>query len=200
MDMRIDAACCQDFSFAGDDLGAGADHDIDAGLDVGIAGLADPRDAAIPDRQIRLDDAPVIDDQRVGDDRIGRAFGLGRLRLSHAVADHLAAAELDLFAVDRQVAFDFDEQLGIGEPDPVADRRAEHLGIEPARHASHQSSAPITAPSKALHDAPAAIRNQGDLAALTRLEAHRGSGRDIEPLTAPAARSNERAALVSAKW
>ena len=47
MDMRVDAAGGQDFAFAGDDLGAGADHDIDAGLDVGVAGLADPRDAAV---------------------------------------------------------------------------------------------------------------------------------------------------------
>ena len=108
MDMRVDAAGGQDLSLPGNDFGAGADHDVDTGLDVGVAGLADPRDAAVPDRQIRLDDAPVIDDQRVGDDRIDRAFGLRHLRLPHPVANDLAAAELDLLAVDRQVAFDFD--------------------------------------------------------------------------------------------
>ena len=35
------AAGGDDHAFAGDHLGAGADHDVDAGLDVGVAGLAD---------------------------------------------------------------------------------------------------------------------------------------------------------------
>ena len=43
----------------------------DARLDVGIARLADRPDAAVLDADVGLDDAPVIDDQRVGDDRVG---------------------------------------------------------------------------------------------------------------------------------
>jgi hypothetical protein len=45
------------------------------------------------------------------------------LRLPHAVADHLAAAEFDFLAIVGRgvVVFDFDEQLGIGEADAVAD-------------------------------------------------------------------------------
>jgi hypothetical protein len=39
----------------------------------------------------------VIDDQRVGDHRIGH-IPRQALALTHAVADHLAAAELHLFA------------------------------------------------------------------------------------------------------
>ena len=35
------------------------------------------------------------------------------LALAHAVADHLAAAELDLFAVDGVVALDLDDELGV---------------------------------------------------------------------------------------
>ena len=47
--------------FAGDDLGAGADHDVDAGLHVGIAGLAELRDRAVLDPDVALDDAPPVD-------------------------------------------------------------------------------------------------------------------------------------------
>src|SRR5690606_9169710 len=95
MDVRIDAARGQDLAFARDDLGARADHDVDAGLRVRVAGLADPRDAPVLDTDVGLDDAPPVDDQRVRDDGVD---GLVRraLTLPHAVADHLAAAELDL--------------------------------------------------------------------------------------------------------
>ena len=48
--------------------------DVDARLDVGIAGLADRGDAAVLDADIGLDDAPVVDDQRVGDDGVDRAL------------------------------------------------------------------------------------------------------------------------------
>ena len=74
MDMGVDAAGGEDLAFAGDDLGAGADDDVDAGLDIGIAGLADRGDAAVLDADVGLDDAPMIEDQRVGDDRIDRAL------------------------------------------------------------------------------------------------------------------------------
>jgi hypothetical protein len=60
---------------------------------------------AVLDADIGLDDAPVIDDHGVGDDGIDH-FGVDALRLPHAVADDLAAAEFHLFAVDREVAFD----------------------------------------------------------------------------------------------
>ena len=45
--------------FAGDDLGAGADHDRHAGLDVRVAGLADAGDAPALQADVGLDDAPV---------------------------------------------------------------------------------------------------------------------------------------------
>ncbi len=54
------------------------------------------------------------------------------LALAHAVADHLAAAELDLLAVDRAVAFDLDDKLGVGEAQPVAGSGAEHRRISAA--------------------------------------------------------------------
>jgi hypothetical protein len=42
---------------------------------------------------VGLDDAPVVDDERVGDHGVGD-LGREALALAHAVADHLAAAEL----------------------------------------------------------------------------------------------------------
>ena len=56
----------------------GADRDGDAGLDVGIAGLADLPDAAVLDADVGLDDAPVVDDQRVGDHGVGDVLAATR--------------------------------------------------------------------------------------------------------------------------
>ncbi len=95
MDVRIDSAGGDDAVFSGDDLGPWPDHDVDPGLDVGIAGFADAADAA--------------------------------------VADDLAAAELDLLAIDRAVALDLNDELGVGQPQSIARGRPEHCGIGAAR-------------------------------------------------------------------
>ena len=75
MDMRVHGAGGEDLAFAGDRLGAGADDDVDARLRVRIAGLADRGDAAVLQADIGLDDPPMIDDQRIGDDGVDGAFG-----------------------------------------------------------------------------------------------------------------------------
>ena len=64
VDVRVDAARGEDAALAGDDLGARADHDVDAGLHVGVAGLADAANAPVLDADVRLDDAPVVEDRR----------------------------------------------------------------------------------------------------------------------------------------
>jgi hypothetical protein len=122
VDVAVEAAGGDDLALARDRLGAGADHDVDAGLGVGVAGLADGADPAVAQADVGLDDAGVIEDQGVGDHRVDRALGPRRLGLAHAVADHLAAAELDFLAIDRAVRLDLDEQLGVGEAHLVADR------------------------------------------------------------------------------
>ena len=50
-------------------------------------------------------------------------------RLAHAVAQHLAAAELALVAVDGGVALDLGDEAGVAEPDAVAGRRAVDVGV-----------------------------------------------------------------------
>jgi hypothetical protein len=74
-------------------------------------------DAPVAQAHVGLVDAGVVHDQRVGDDRVHRAFGAGALGLAHAVADHLAAAELHLLAIGGQVALDLDPEVGVGEAD-----------------------------------------------------------------------------------
>src|SRR5882757_9496786 len=130
MDVAVEAAGGEDFSLPRDDVGAGSDHDGDAGLNVGIAGLADRRDHAFLDRDVGFDDAPVIDDQCIGDHSVGRALGVGDLRLAHAVADYLAAAELHLLAIGGEILFHLDDEVGIGQPHPVPGGGPEHVGID----------------------------------------------------------------------
>ena len=129
VDVGVEAAGGEDLALARDHLGAGADDDGDAGLDVGIAGLADRMNEPVLQAHVGLHDPPMVEDERVGDDGVDGASGARGLRLAHAVADHLAAAELHLLAVGGEILLDLDEEVGVGEPDPVARGRAEHVGI-----------------------------------------------------------------------
>jgi hypothetical protein len=74
----------------------------------------------------------VIEDERVGDDGVDRALPVGDLALPHAVADHLAAAELDLLAVAAKILLYLDDDVGVGEPHPISGGGTEHLGVNRA--------------------------------------------------------------------
>ena len=133
----------EDLALAGDGFGRRSDDDVDAGLDVGIAGLADAGDLAVLDADVGLDDAPVVDDQRIGDDRVDGAFAARELRLAHAVADDLAATEFHLLAIGGEVPLHLDDEVGIGKADLVAGGRAEHVGIGLAGNpVGHGSASP----------------------------------------------------------
>src|SRR5690606_21316327 len=90
------------------------------------------------DADVGLDDAPVVEDQRVRDHDVD-GFRRRALALAHAVAYDLAAAELDLVAVDRRITLDLDDERRVAQADAVARRRAEHVGIGAARDAAHES-------------------------------------------------------------
>ncbi len=170
------------------------------GCTSGLPALPIRVDAAVQEGDVGLDDAPMVDDQRVGDDGVDRPLGLRGLGLAHAVADHLAAAELDLLAIDGEVALDLGEQIGVGEAHAVAGGRAIHVGIGGARDAGHLQRRPS--------------RRRGTLAR----PAGRDSGTSVTSRVWPgsnrtavpagmssrwpraAARSNCSAGLVSAKW
>ena len=142
---RASKACCgqmkwtwvsippavSDQPFGGDDFGGHADDHprIDALHHVGIARLADAGDPAVLDADVGLVDAGVVDDQGVGDHAIQRV-GLAHARgLAHAVAEHLAAAEFALVAVDGEVVLDFQPQFRVAEANAVAGRRSVDLGV-----------------------------------------------------------------------
>ena len=79
VDVAVEPAGRQDTAFTRDGLGAGADDDVDAGLRVGVAGLADLVDAPVLEAHVGLIDPGVIDDQGVGDDCVHCALGTGGL-------------------------------------------------------------------------------------------------------------------------
>ena len=180
VDVGVDAAGGEDLAFAGDDFGAGADDDGNAGLDVGVAGLADGVDAAAEEGDVGFDDAPVVDDEGVGDDGVDGALGLAGLGLAHAVADDLAAAELHFLAVDGVVVFDFGPEVGVGE----AGRGRLWWDRTCRRRRGGRSQLAADLAAEAVDDALAAKGDEGDVAFLAGFEAGGGAGGDVEALAA----------------
>ena len=148
--VRVDGAGGDDQALAGDGLRRDADDHArrDAGHRVRVAGLADAGDAPALYADVGLDDARPVDDQRVGDDAVERLGVAASRALALGVAQHLAAAELALVAVDGVVVLDLDHQVRVAEADAVAGRRAEHVDVLGARQlAAH--AAPSTAADEA---------------------------------------------------
>src|SRR5580658_3090390 len=114
MDVYIDAAGCDDLSFASDRFRPRSDDNIYIRLDIGISCFADCRNMAIFNADISFYDSPVVENQRVSNDGINRSFGSGTLRLAHAVAHNLPASELHLLSIDSEVLFHLDNEVGIG--------------------------------------------------------------------------------------
>jgi len=108
MDMGIDAAGGQDQSLTRDDLGRRADGNADLGLDIGISGLADSPDGSVLQADIGFANAPVVDDEGIGDH--GICNGVARtLPLPHSIADDFAAAEFHFLSIHREILFHLDE-------------------------------------------------------------------------------------------
>ena len=128
VDMGVDAAgggdqVCAVVHFGGradDHIGGNAVHGV------GVARLADADDAAVADADVGFHDAPMVDDDHIGNHEIQHVFiaaaGIGRL--CHAVAHRFAAAEFAFVAVGEQVALDFGKELRIAQADFVAHGRA----------------------------------------------------------------------------
>ncbi len=133
--VAVDRARGEDLPVPGDDLRAGPDGQagMDAVHGVRVAGLTERDDPPVADTDVGLDHPPVVEHHGAGDDEIGRALRAGRQRLPHGFADDLAAAEDRLVAgaaegrAPAAVLGDLDDQIGVGEPDAVTDRRV-HTG------------------------------------------------------------------------
>ena len=114
----------------------------------GLPALPDGHDAPGPDPDVRLHDAPVVEDQGIGDHQVQHSLTRGGARgLAHAVADHLPAAELHLVSVGGEVALDLDEEIRIREANPVADGGAIEIGVLPPGQAQAHEPAPRKPPA-----------------------------------------------------
>ena len=129
MDVGVDGAGGDDVALAGNRLGARAHDDVDPIGDVGVARLADRTDTAVAQADVGLNNAPPIEDQGIGDHRVHGPIGAAGLGLAHAIADHLAAAELHLIAVAGEVLLHLEDQLGVRQAQPVAGGGAVGLGV-----------------------------------------------------------------------
>ena len=98
-------------------------------LDVGVASLADRADPPVAHADVGLHDAPVVDDDRVGDDEVRRAVGARGLRLSLTVANDLAAAEDDLFAVSGESRSICSYEVRVAQSDAIARGRTVEIGV-----------------------------------------------------------------------
>ena len=114
VNVGINAARREDHPFPGDRLGAGANDDVYIVLNVGIARFANFDDAALFNAHIGFDDAPPVQNQGVGNHGVHRPIGAGNGGLAHAVADHLAAAKLDLIPIGCEVLLYLNDQVCVG--------------------------------------------------------------------------------------
>ena len=180
--VHVDRARGEDPALARDDVGGRADHEVrvDAVGDVGVAGPAERDDPAVAEPDVGLDDAPVVEDHGVGDDRVGRALGPRQRGLGHRLPDRLASAEDGLLAAEGQVLLDLDPQVGVAEPDLVPDGGAVERGVLAAGELSHRP-APGPDDLEAGHQAPTAQRHDRHLAGGAGLEPPRRARRDVEP-------------------
>ena len=129
MNMAVKATSGQYFTFACNNFGSGTNNYIDIGLSVGVSSLANRRDTASAQGNISLIDPCMIQDQSIGNNRIDGPCGAGDLRLAHAITDHFATPELNLFSIGRQIFFNLDKQVCISQADLITRCRAIHARI-----------------------------------------------------------------------
>ena len=113
MNMGIHTTSGQNHAFARNDLSRCTNWNRDRRLNIRVACLADTPDPTRLETDIGFNNPEHrIDDQCIGDDRVSH-LSSHALTLPHAIADNLATPELDLFAVDRVVVFDLDDEIGV---------------------------------------------------------------------------------------
>jgi len=131
----------------------------------------------------------------VGEDEVEAVVIEDEGTLAHAVADDFPAAEFDFVAVAAsfgdEIAFDLNEEIGVGEANLVSYGWAEHVGVltagEAERHgerrvnfADYGSRGPLTWALRPVDFAAAGKADEVDFAGVARFEADGGAGWDIE--------------------
>ena len=113
MNMGINPARRQNHALSRHHFGRSPNDNIDRILNVGIAGFADFDNFSVFNANIRLNNAPPIEDQGIGDHQIDGSLFTGNGGLTHAVSNDFATPKFDLIPVDRQILLDFDQKVGI---------------------------------------------------------------------------------------
>ncbi len=133
MDMRVETASRHDHPLAGDDLSPRANDElrVDAGLDERVPGFADSHDPAVADAEVALHDPPIVEHDGVGDHdvEVRGSLLVPIRRLALPITNDFAAAEDDLLAIDGEVLFDLDDEIGVAQADAVADGRSVMPGV-----------------------------------------------------------------------
>ena len=180
---------------------------IDAVHRVGVAGLADADDAAVAHADVGLDHAPVVEDQRAGDDQIGRALPAARCGRDWPIDSRITLPPPNTASSPpaHRSSLDLDQQVGVGQADAVAGGRAVQPPVA-GRARSQPSPAPTHrgAPRPRRAGRPRCGRRRS--APASTLRAMPGSKRTDVPAAMSsrwpraASRSNSSAGLASAKW
>ncbi len=134
VNVGVDAASGEDHPFASDRLRPRANDNVHIVLNVRVPGLTNGSNFAILNPHIGLDNAPPIQNQRVGDHGVHRSGGIGNRRLPHAIPDHLPTPELDLIAIGGVVPLHLNDQFGVGQTDAITHRGAKGFGVGTAIH------------------------------------------------------------------
>src|SRR6266849_3212947 len=134
VDMTVDPSRRHQHIFARDYLGARAYHQFGVYSlhRIGVASFTNLHDTSILNANIAFNDAPVIDNQRVGNDKVERAIRSltrGATALPHTIANDLASTKSDLVAIHGEIFLYLDQQFGIRQAHTVTCGRAVQVRI-----------------------------------------------------------------------
>lgn len=100
---------------------------MNAGHDVRVTGLADSGNTAVTDPDVGLDDSPVVDDDPRPCDGVGGTVGTNRQDCpidSRSTFPPPNTASSPAGQATTAILGDLDEQIGVGQPDPVTGCRS----------------------------------------------------------------------------
>src|SRR5215472_11540189 len=199
--MHVNAAGRDDLTFARDHFGSRPNNYVHVRLHIRIAGFPDGSNTPVLNGDVGFYNSPVIQDQRIGDDRINGALTASALRLAHTVADDFSTAELYLFTINCEVLLRFNGKVSIREAHLVPDGRSKHLRVcRAADFVRHSQSPPCSMGTElgavyllqwahnrlieSIHHPRTHVWDQRNFTRLARLEAHSGSRRNVQAISA----------------
>jgi len=141
MNVGVNAASCDDHAFATDDFSAGANDDVYARLGVWVASFANGSNAIAFEANVGFHNAPVVNDEGIGEHAIHGALCVGALRLRHAIANGFATTKFHFFAVaaglQSEIFFYFNNEVCVGQANSIAHSGAKHFCIGAFVNVSH---------------------------------------------------------------